>query len=259
MNAKINYQWRVTKYNPAFRDDNGYYTLVEEWTCPSEIGKIINGNEFTLEEYLRVEAAYVDAVIRFLEASNLRSLRILQRSRLIISPDERKSILYESEFDHMHVEVDRIVTTKEIRTLCKMVLRNFLFCEFYSKDQFFVHFGWDYYMYIGSSKNSLAAIEFAEKRGLFVETFQSPSYFTEEETTRLVEWTAIADDHKLIVGEEELNGVPLAQYQSILGLSEEHPVIGQFNIALEQKDFFQKLLKHKMDFSKYEYFFTGQH
>ena len=114
-------------------------------------------------------------------------------------------------------------------------------------------------MYIGSDKNSLSAIEFAEKSGLFVEPFQSPYYFTEEETTRLVEWTEIADADKLIVGSEELNGVPLEAYQSVLNLSEDHPVIGQFDVSIEHKDFFQKLLKHEMDFTTYEYFFTGEH
>ena len=72
----INHQWRVTKYNPNLRDENGYYTVVEEWTCPSEIGKIINGSEFTIEEYLRIETAYIDTVIKFLNESKLRSLHL---------------------------------------------------------------------------------------------------------------------------------------------------------------------------------------
>ena len=46
----MNYQWRVTKYNPKFRDEFGHYTLIEEWTCPSQIGKTINGKKFTLDE-----------------------------------------------------------------------------------------------------------------------------------------------------------------------------------------------------------------
>lgn len=259
MVTNIDYQWRITKYNPAFRDDNGYFTLVEEWTCPSEIGKIINGNEFTLEEYLRVETAYIDTVIQFLTASNLHSLRILQCSSLEISSKERQSILYEPEFDKVQVDIDRIVTMQEIRTICKMVLRNLLFCQFYSKDQFFVHFGWDYYMYIGSNKSSFSAIEFAENSGLFVEPVQSPYFFTEEETTRLVEWSEIADDNKLVVGGEEMDEVPLEEYRSVLNLSEGHPVIGQFNLQIEHKDFFQKRLKHEMDFTKYDYFFTGEY
>ncbi len=259
MVPKINHQWRVTKYNPALRDDNGYYTLVEEWTCPSEIGKTINGNEFTLEEYLRVEAAYIDTVVQFLNASDLDSLRILQCSTVTISSEERQAILYEPAFKDVQVAVDRVVTIPEIRTICQMVLRNLLFCDFYAKDQFFVHFGWDYYMYIGSSENSLSAIAFAENSGLFVEPIRSPYYFTEEETTRLVEWTEITAADKFIVGGEELDGVPLEAYRNVLKLSEGHPVIGQFRLVIEQKDFFQDLLKHEMDFTKYEYFFTGEH
>ncbi|MFC5587449.1 hypothetical protein ACFPRA_00820 [Sporosarcina soli] len=259
MVTSINYQWRITKYNPDFRDDDGYYTIVEEWTCPSQIGQTINGHEFTLNEYLRVEASYVDTVIQFLVASNLSSLRILQCSTVKISPEERQSILYEPAFDEVQVAVDRIVTIQEIRIICQMVLRNLLFCQFYLKDQFFVHFGWDSYMYVGSCNNSLSAIAFAENNGLFVEPFQSPYYYTEEKTTRLVEWNEITDDSKLIVGSEELIEVPIEEYQRVLKLSNEHPVIGQFNLSIEHKEFFQKLLKHEMDFTKYEYFFTGEH
>lgn len=252
-------QWRVTKYNPAFRDDNGYYTLVEEWTCPSQIGQTINDHVFTLEEYLRVEAAYIDTVIKFLNVINLDSLRILQCSKINISLEERQSILYDPTFEDVQVEIDRIVTTQEIRTICQMVLRNLLSCQFYVKDQIFVHFGWDYYMYIGSIENSLPAIAFAEKNGLFVESVRSPYYYTEEETTRLVEWNEITDADKSIVGGEELDGVSLEAYRKVLKLSEGHPVIGQFQILIEQKYFFQKLLKHEMDFTKYEYYFTGEH
>lgn len=259
MVPKINHQWRITKYNPAFRDNNGYYTLVEEWTCPSEIGQVINGNEFTLDEYLRIEAAYIDTVIQFLKDSKLDSLRILQLNKINISQEDRSSILYETEFNDVKLEEDAVVTVKEIQIICKMILRNFLHCQFYSKDQFFVHFGWDYYMYIGSSVNPLSAIAFAENNGLFVEPMISPYYFTEEETTRLVEWTEIADDNQLIVGDEELSGVPLEAYRIVLKLSEGHPVIGQFDISREHKNFFQELLKHEMDFTKYEYFFSGVH
>lgn len=256
--TQINHQWRITKYNPDFRDEDGYYTLVKEWTCPSEIGKTINGNKFTIEEYLRVEAAYVETVIQFLIDSKRNTLRILRLNKVDISQEDKCSALYELGFEDVKLEEDAVVTIKEIRTISKMILRNFLSCEFYSKDEFFVHFGWDYYMFIGTCDNSLSAIDFAKRSGLFVEPFTSPYNLSEEDTIRSVEWNEIAADSKIIVGGEELNAVPLDEYRRVFNLSEEHPVIGQFDITVERKDFFQRLLKHKMDFTTYDYFFIGE-
>jgi hypothetical protein len=254
---KIKFQWRVTKYNPDFRDENGYYTLIEEWTCPSEIGKIINGKEFTLDEYLQVEAAYVNAVIKFIEESGINSLRILKLSHLNISDEDKNSSLYETAFEQLALQEDSVVNKNEIYLICKMVLRNFLDCQLYLKDKFFVHFGWDYYMYIGSYVNCSTAIEIATNNGLFVERIQSPYFFSEEQTIRVIQWNEIGDETKVVVDEEELTGIPLDEYRKIFNLSTEHPVIGSFDIKQEQTDFFQKYLKHKLDFNKFEYGFWG--
>lgn len=251
---QINFQWRVTKYNPDFRDENGYYTLIEEWTCPSEIGKNINGNEFTLDEYLQVEASYINSVIKFIEESSIDSLRILQL-KCDISEEDKISPLYEKEFEKLVLKEDSMVNKNEIRLICKMVLRNFLGCKLYSKDNFFIHFGWDYYMYIGSNVNCLSAIEFATNNGLFVEQCTSPYFFSEEETTREIQWSEIDDE--ILSDTEEVKNIPLNEYRKIFKLSDEHPVIGSFDIKKEHLKFFQKFLNHKMDFNKYEYIFWG--
>lgn len=255
MDNRIINQWRVTKYNPDLRDENGYYTLQEEWTCPSEIGKVFEGRVFTLEDYLYAEAAYINAIVHFMFDSGINTLRILQLIKLDISYSDKSSILYENDFDQIKLEEDLIVSEKEIRTIAKMVLRNFIGCSFYSKERFFVHFGWDYYMYIGSYEECLSAIKNAENEGLFVEDFKSPYYFSEEQTTRMIEWHEIDDN--IIVGEEELVGIALDDYRKLFKVSEEHPVIGSFDITVEQSAFFQKFMKHKMDFNKYEYCFCG--
>lgn len=257
MVKQINFQWRVTKYNPDFRDENGYYTIAEEWACPSEIGIFINGKEFTVNEYLQVEAAYINSIIKFMEESNIDSLRILQLEKMI-SEEDRTSPLYEPKFEKLVLKEDLMVNKNELRLICKMVLRNFIWCKLYSKDQFFIHFGYDYYMYIGSNVNCQSAIRFAESNGLFVEPCTSPDFFSEEETTRMIQWNEIDDEDKRVIGEEELVSIPLDEYRRIFNLSAEHPVIGYFEIEKEQMGFFQTFLEHIMDFDKYEYSFYGE-
>lgn len=251
---QIKHQWRITKYDPKFRDENGYYTLKDEWTCPSEIGKVFEGRTFTLDDYLQVEAAYVNAVAHFMEESGLDTLRILLLSQWEISKEDMASILYENEFDQLNLRVDLMVDKNEIHLICKMVLRNFIDCQLYFNDQFFVNFGWDYYMYIGSTVNCLSAIENTTNDGLFVENVKSP-FLSEQTIIRRIEWCGVNDD--IIVGEEELKNIPLDEYRKMFNLTVEHPLIGSFKIEKEQQEFFQTFLIHKMDFNKFEYFFYG--
>ena len=68
-------EYRVTKYNPAFRDERGAYTG-DEWTMFAQIGQTFPGVQLTSAEYERVEDAYVEAALSFLGESGLLSLRV---------------------------------------------------------------------------------------------------------------------------------------------------------------------------------------
>ena len=48
--------------------------------------------------------------------------------------------------------VGKAVTAQEVQALAKLTLRNAIWCKLGYKKQFFVHFGYDYYMYIGASE-----------------------------------------------------------------------------------------------------------
>lgn len=236
----MNYQWQINN-------------VLDEWTCPSEIGKVIKGNEFTFEQYLIVENAYIDTIMEFLKAVEQQTLRAIQVSDRSISQEDKRSVLYEQEFSDIGIKEDMTYSIIEIRTICKMILRNYADCQLYAKDHFFVHFGWDYYMFIGSSHDSYQAIKFAESKNLSVEECTSPYYFEESDVTRSVEWSEVGADVPVIIGEEEVHHVSLEEYREVFGLSEEHPVFGYFRIMQDHQDFFQSKLKHKLDFTKYRY------
>ena len=46
--------YRISKYNPKFRDEDGFYTR-KEWTSISDIGESFDGSEVTIHEYLEIE------------------------------------------------------------------------------------------------------------------------------------------------------------------------------------------------------------
>jgi hypothetical protein len=68
-------EYRVTKYNPAFRDSSGAYTR-DEWISFGDIGQSFNGVELTRDAYQQVEDAYIAAAMAFLREGDVRQLTV---------------------------------------------------------------------------------------------------------------------------------------------------------------------------------------
>ena len=65
----MNDEWRlttksITKYNPIFRDKNGFYRK-KDWIGLQDVGKVFDGKLLTFELYSEVEKKYIDASISF--------------------------------------------------------------------------------------------------------------------------------------------------------------------------------------------------
>lgn len=249
----MNYQYRITKYNPIYRNSNGEYAK-EEWISSSQIGEVFDGKVFTLNDYLQVERAYIHTVLGFMKESEVHSLRMILLEKNNELSEDESSELFEESFKEVTLKEDLLVSEKDIPVVCRMILREYIYCQFISRD-FFVHFGYDYYMYIGSKQLCGEGIDFARRYGLFVEEYRSPYYLAEEDISRTVEWTK--KEEESILGEEELSDVSLKELQKALNLSEDHPVVGSFPLTSKNKDFFQQHMNHKMEFSKYNYFLFG--
>lgn len=167
------FSFRITKYNPQYRDLSNRYTL-DEWTAVSDVGKIYQNKKFTFEEYLQVESAYINAVmiimdflgVDFLHITHLEKKEVVPLNIFYCSSSLRK--MYQS----LHGE--QKLNKEEIIEVMQLVLREFIWCKLESQ-KMFVHFGWDYYMYIGTPKElSKLLIQQIEKSGLYVEEFYSP-------------------------------------------------------------------------------------
>ncbi|WP_206392428.1 hypothetical protein [Cytobacillus horneckiae] len=183
-----------------------------------------------MEEYENVETAYIDTIMKFLEVNNIKSLRILNMTYI-----DKDPVLYDKGLDNLQLKNDQEVSVEHIRLISKMVLRGFIYCNFICTD-FFVHFGDEYYMFIGTNNYQEEPLKFAEEQNLFVEEMVSPFYIQEENIVREIIWTEINDD--LVTGEEILNNISLEEYRHILQLSDIHPVLGIFPITSINKDFF---------------------
>jgi hypothetical protein len=151
-------EYRVTKYNPVLRDQSGAYTKVE-WTSFTQIGQTFSGVLLTSEEYERVEETYVQAALSFLRESGLFSMRVagLEKPRTL----------------PLDLQNDTVLPLDRIGGIIRRILREEFWCRL-ERSEGFIHFGWDYYMYVGVPHPCPTAEARAAELGLYVEEFASP-------------------------------------------------------------------------------------
>ena len=75
-------------------------------------------------------------------------------------------------FERLHEGT--VIEIRDIEHLCRLVLREQLWCKLENDNIMFIHFGYDYYMYIGCLSKSEGVINLIKKIGLFLEKFESP-------------------------------------------------------------------------------------
>lgn len=152
------YQYRITKYDPSLRDPGGAYP-VDEWTSRSDIGKSFGGVRLTEDDYLRVEQAYLEAAVAFLSEARI--------TELIVVGLENHGEKSNAPRDGSRIK------TEAVPAVLRSLLREDFWCKLESPAAF-IHVGYDYYMYVGTSVESTSASAVAQVNGLFVEAFKSP-------------------------------------------------------------------------------------
>ena len=151
-------EYRVTKYDPSLRDTKGAY-IADAWTSVTDIGREFGGVVVTDDEYRRVEQAYINSALAFLNEGGQTSLRIEG-----LENHQRRALMFAER---------AVISVKQIGGLIPQILRDEFWCRFESPNGF-LHFGWDYYMYIGVPHRCPIAERLAEKLGLYPEKFASP-------------------------------------------------------------------------------------
>ncbi len=151
---------RITKYNPANRI-NGR-CIVDEWTSFSDIGKHFGETKLTYEKYLETENAYINCCIDLLLKAQVLCLSVAQAECY-------------SEDIHLPSQVSDVA---EIRNIIASCLREQCWFKLTCKD-FFIHFGYDYYMYIGTMLPAATVENIVTRYGLFFEHYPSPYNMSE--------------------------------------------------------------------------------
>lgn len=148
-------EYRITKYDPAKRID-GVYTA-DEWTSISDIGKTFASGTLFYDRYKETENAYIDCCIALLRRSGISKLSVTH-----------------PEYYAADIRFPKCVSNeKDIRWIIMCCLQEKGWAKLESTD-FFIHFGYDYYLYVGTNLSQSVVNEICKHHGLFCEAFQSP-------------------------------------------------------------------------------------
>lgn len=160
---------RVTKYPPAHRDPQGRY-LRNEWTSIADLGKVFADGVFALADYLAVEQAYVDVVKSILARLRVVELEITELENY----GEPPSPLHIQGITTSVQAIDDgiKVSGQVLEDVMRLCLREVIWCKLQGEGGFYVHFGYDYYMYVGyGGEMSLDGISAV---GIYIEERESP-------------------------------------------------------------------------------------
>ncbi|WP_406356113.1 S1 RNA-binding domain-containing protein [Streptomyces sp. NBC_01635] len=167
------YVYRVTKYDPADRDEHGHYTGAEE----------------TVSDHGQVEGAYLQAIEAFASDTGIEHLAVREPhlpvpfvSFGLEPPMDGFGLdgLFPTGPDGFHDGAEVSVGTA--MDLVRVMLRDGgAWCRLEVEDAFAVHVGWDQYMYIGSSRPCETAVARTRALGLFPERTDASPYAFEAE------------------------------------------------------------------------------
>ena len=164
--------YRITKYDPNYRNHNGHYAI-DDWTSVKDVGEVFNGKKFSFHSYKLCEDSYINTINLILKENGIAFLQVenLEKYGFVIYADlnaKKSRQYYDNAFSGQAVYLN------DINVFARLILREMLWCKL-SMGSSFVHFGYDYYMYIGGVKE-LKAAELAaiSQSGLFVEKMDSP-------------------------------------------------------------------------------------
>ncbi|MER5587576.1 RNA-binding protein [Streptomyces asoensis] len=176
---------RITKYDPADRDEHGSYRGAEE--AVSDRGP--------------VEAAYLEAISAFAEAAGIDRLEIREPfvaglvhfGAQAAVEGHGLSGLFPADLAGYHdgAEVSVALALELIRV---MLREQGAWCRLEAGDVFTVHVGWDQYVYVGSDQPCTGAVARTRELGLFAEPLKTSPYAAEPEVTEAADedfWTSV--------------------------------------------------------------------
>lgn len=167
------YKYRITKYNPQNRSKDVY--ALNEWTSVSDIGKKCD-KILTTEEYIYVENTYVEA---------FENIAKIKGDDVVVSSIEKPFSIDEivrieqkynlSKYCPVNIELlkklsnNKRIAIDEACDLVRLILREYMWCNILLNKNERFEFGYDYYMYFLTNKDSMQMLKKCVSNRLYIE------------------------------------------------------------------------------------------
>ncbi len=156
---------RLTKYDPRFRRADGSYGR-HEWTSFSDVGKTFHNGVLTFEAYLSVEEQFIESITSFFRTADVLQLLIEDLETLQNVPNNQL------EGQTTNFSIGQEIDLSQLRIVIKLCLREIAWFRLRGSYQSYLHFGYDYYVYLGANSPTLNS--WSPSAGLFAEQLSSP-------------------------------------------------------------------------------------
>ncbi|MEK4486364.1 hypothetical protein MHH81_12350 [Psychrobacillus sp. FSL H8-0484] len=173
------YKYRITKYDPSFRDEEGRY-LKDDWIAISDIGKTFDGEKLTIEGYQKTEDCYINAIHLVMNYLNVPYLTINDVTQtfsfeMLLNIIKKYRELYTEKMlkYYSNVKNNENLNKENIDFLCRFLLREDIHAMVFYPRKMKVFIGYDYLMGIYTSRPLDPIIPLIEEMGLFIEDFSN--------------------------------------------------------------------------------------
>jgi len=157
---------RISKYDPRFRRDDGTYNR-DEWTSFSDIGKQFADGILTFVAYRHVEDLYANAIVDFFKLSSVSNLEV-EACEFCWDKAEESDL----ETSAIDLSVGRQISLSKLDLVIRLCLREIAWCKLRGTNHSYLHFGYDYYAYLGATHDEVKF--WHPPAGIFAEPFLSP-------------------------------------------------------------------------------------
>lgn len=168
--SSLAFCYRVTKYDPADRDERGRYI----------------GTEDVRSDHGAVEAAYLAAVAAFAEDSGVKTLSVREPAIAgLVNFGVEPTVdghgltgLFPADLAGYH-DGAQIPVAVGLELVRAMLRDNGAWCRLEAADTFSIHVGWDQYVYVSSASACERAVAITHELGLFAEPIPESPYLPE--------------------------------------------------------------------------------
>ena len=166
--------FRITKYNLKKRDKQDRY-LVNDWTSISDLFKKYK-YEDAVKIYKDVEDKFIEVYTSIFSENKIEKMII--NSLALYLDDEDADYIEKRSFDLNLNDLSWLtdkseISGKQIEDVLKLLLRGLIWCKL-DWEIVYLHYGDDYYTYIGGVEISDELINNAKKSNIYIEICDSP-------------------------------------------------------------------------------------